>query len=70
MNEPFINYLNDTIKELIISAKEIKNTDDFNKGLRIGFYKTISILLSQANAFGVYEKLDSEIRDFNLESLI
>ena len=70
MNEPIINYLNDTIKQLIESAKNLTDRNDFDKGVRIEFYQTISLLLNQSVAFGIYEKLDKEIKEFNIESLI
>lgn len=70
MNESIINFLNDSIEQLIVSAKEIKKDNDYDQGIRIGFYHTISFLITQAIAFGVFEYLDNEIKEFNLESLI
>lgn len=70
MNEPIINYLNDTIKQLIESAKSLTNENDFDKGIRVGYYQTISFLLIQSTAFGVFYKLDNDIKEFNIESII
>jgi hypothetical protein len=46
-----ILYLNDTIKQLIELATEIKEKDDFSQGKLLGYYGSISLLLSQAEAF-------------------
>lgn len=62
--------MNDSIKQLIELAKYLTDENDFDKGVRIGFYQTISLLLNQSVAFGIYEKLDKEIKEFNIESLI
>jgi hypothetical protein len=65
-----ILYLNDTIKQLIQIATEIKEKDDFNKGKLFGYYESISLLLSQAEAFQIMEQLDKEIQDFTSEQLL
>ena len=70
MNKIHINYLNDTIKLLIKEAKQTENDNEFNSGIRLGYYHAISRILSQSIAFGFFEELDYEIREFNLESLL
>ena len=65
-----ILYLNDTIKQLIELATEIKEKDDFSQGKLLGYYSSISLLLSQAEAFEIMEQLDKDIQDFIPEKLL
>jgi hypothetical protein len=51
MSEKYVWFLNDTIKQLIAMSQEIDDTEEFDKGILFGYYKTISHLLSQAEAF-------------------
>ncbi len=70
MSDTCILYLNDTINELITSAKNTKKINDFESGILMGYYNSISLLLSQATAFGITQKLDKEIQEFVPESLL
>lgn len=70
MGNTYLHFLNDSIKELISRALDIENDTDFDKGTRLGFYEAISHLLNQAEGFGIFDELDNEIKEFNLESLI
>ena len=67
MNEPIINYLNDSIKQLIESAKNLTDENDFDKGVRVGFYQTISFLLNQSTAFGIFENLTMRLKSLILK---
>jgi hypothetical protein len=70
MENPCIYYLDDTLKELIQRATEMKKKDDFNQGRLFGYYESISLLLSQAEAFQIMESLDKEIQEFIPEQLL
>ncbi len=70
MDSDYINYLNDSIKQLIESAKKIDVQKDFENGILMGYYLSISFLLSQANAFQILNQLDKEIQAFIPESLL
>jgi len=68
--EEIVNYLNDTILILIENAQEIDIDKDFDKGIRFGYYSSISLLLNQADAFMIRDKLKKEIQDFVPENLL
>jgi len=70
MNDKFVFFLNDTIKELIVRATEAKNKPDFDYGILIGHYNSISLILNQAEAFEILKHLDKEIQDFVPETLL
>lgn len=70
MNNTYIYYLNDTLKQLINLAKDVENTDEYYQGVIYGYYASISILLNQAEGFGIIEDLDEDIKDFVPESLL
>jgi len=69
MSNSYIYYLNDTIRQLIDLAKEVKETDDYNQGILYGYYASISRLLNQAEAFDIIENLDKDIQNFKPEKL-
>jgi|LSQX01.1.fsa_nt_gb hypothetical protein len=66
------NFIEDILNQLIEEATEIKinASDDFEKGKLFGYYFTISNILSQAVAFGVFNKLPKNLQEFKPESLI
>ena len=70
MKNTHIHFLNDSIKDLILKAQSIGNYSEFEKGNRLGFYQAISHLVNQAEAFGFLNELDSEVKEFNLETII
>ena len=41
MNNTYIHFLNDTIKQLIELSKEVDKTDEYNKGIIFGYYSAI-----------------------------
>lgn len=65
-------YLSDSLDQLLIEAIELKRNIncEFDKGKLLGYYEIISRLLSQAESFGIIEKVPARVRDFNLESLL
>lgn len=70
MDSTYIFYLNDSIKELIKLAKQIERDDSFNNGVLFGYYSSISLFLSQAEHFNIFDQLDEEIRIFTPETLL
>ena len=66
------NFIEDVLNQLIEEAIELKkiNSDEFEKGKLFGYYFSISRILSQAVAFGNFEKLSKELQEFNPESLL
>lgn len=66
------NFIKDLLRLLIDEAIEIKASasDDFERGKLFGYYFTISNILSQAVAFGVFDKLPKNLQEFKPESLI
>lgn len=66
------NFIEDILNQLIEEANEIKinATDDFEKGKLFGYYFTISKIMSQAEAFGVFEKLPKTLQNYSPESLL
>lgn len=64
------NFIEDILNQLIEEAKEIKVSDDFEKGKLFGYYHSISNILSQAVAFNVFDKLPKSLQEFNAESLL
>lgn len=70
MNEKYVWCLNDTISQRIAMSREIDDTEEFDKGILFGYYKTISHVLSQAEAFNIIGELDIEIPNFIVEKII
>jgi len=68
--EELVNYLNDTILILIKNAREFDEDKDLDRGVKFGYYSSICLLLSQANAFLVLDKLKKEIQEFVPKSLL
>jgi len=66
------NFIEDILNQLIEEAGKIKTSasDDFEKGKLFGYYHAISNILSQAVAFGVFEKLPKDLQAFNPEDLL
>jgi len=66
------NFIEDILNQLIEEANAIKisASDDFEKGELFGYYHTISNILSQAAAFGVFDKLPKNLQEFNPEDLL
>ncbi|MEO7174619.1 MAG: hypothetical protein ABIV51_02270 [Saprospiraceae bacterium] len=66
------NFIGDLLSQLIEEANEIKlnASDDFEKGKLIGFYLAIIRIMSQAEAFGVFDKLSKDLQEFNPENLL
>jgi hypothetical protein len=66
------NLIEDILNQLINDALELKHnsTSDFIKAELIGYYKCISKILNQAEAFGMSHLIPENLRDFNAESLI
>ena len=65
-------YIEDIISQLIDQAfilKE-KTNNEFEKGKLFGYYEIISILLNQAEAFGITDKIPLKWRDFKPEELL
>ena len=65
-------YLEDTIAQLLEEAILLKENanNDFEKGVLFGYYKTLSRMLNQAEAFEIAQKLPEKILDFDLDSLL
>ncbi len=65
-------FIEDILNQLIEEATEIKSNacDDFEKGKLLGYYHSISNILSQAVAFNVFDKLPKKLQEFNPESLL
>lgn len=51
-------------------SQEIDDTEEFDKGILFGYYKTISHLLSQAEAFNIIGELDMKIQNFIVEKIL
>jgi len=66
------NYIEDVLSQLIEEAYELKKNakNEFDLGGVFGYYRSISSLLNQAEAFGVGDKLPPKLRNFNPEDLI
>jgi len=66
------HFTSDTIRELITEARLIQENSrsDFDNGKLFGYYEAISLLLRQAEAFGLLEQLPADIRDFDPDELI
>ena len=70
MNNTYIHFLNDTIKQLIELSKEVDKTDEYNKGIIFGYYSAISRILSQLESFDIIDELDEEIKNFIPEIIL
>ena len=71
MNNEYLNYLNDVLKNLIERALAIKaGSEEFNKGVQFGYYECISHLLNQAEIFDIKENLDQVLQDFDTQSIL
>ncbi|MGB4838194.1 MAG: hypothetical protein WBP08_04295 [Saprospiraceae bacterium] len=66
------NYIEDILGQLIEEANDLKRVaiTEFDIGILHGYYRAISILLNQAESFGIIDKLPSKLRDFKPEELI
>jgi len=66
------NFIEDILNQLIEEANELKESasDDFEKGKLFGYYHTISNILSQSVAFGVFDKLSKNLQVYNPENLL
>lgn len=64
------HFIEDILNQLIEEAKEIRAYDDFEKGKLLGYYHSISNILSQAVAFDVFDKLPKKLQEFKPESLL
>ncbi len=66
------NFIEEVLEQLIEDAIKLKEdaVNDFEKGNLFGYYMSISKILNQAEAFGVFEKLPENLKKFNPESLI
>ena len=66
------NFIEDILNQLIEEANEVKinASDDFEKGKLFGYYFTISNILSQAVAFGLFDKLTKNLQEFKPEDLL
>lgn len=64
------NFIEDVLTQLIEEANEITVSDDFEKGKLFGYYHSICNILSQAVAFGVFDKLPKNLQEFKPESLL
>jgi hypothetical protein len=62
--------LNDCIHQQIERANDVDLKDNFNEGIRFGFYSSISHLLNQAEAFQIINQLDKDIQEFVPEILL
>ena len=68
----FINFLNDTLKNIIDRAinKVDSNKDEFQKGVQFGYYEAISHFMNQADTFFILDQLDEYLKDFNPDDLL
>ena len=66
------NFIADTLNQLIEEAIEIKSnaSDEFEKGKLFGYYFSILKIMTQAQSFGVYDKLPKRLQEFNPEDLL
>jgi hypothetical protein len=66
------HFLEDILNQLIEEAFRLKKiaVDDFSKGEILGYYHSISKILNQAEAFGLYDKLTKNLQEFNPEELL
>lgn len=66
------NFIEEILTQLIEEAGEIKANafDDFEKGKLFGYYESISKILNQTEAFGIFDKLPDNIQKFNPEDLL
>lgn len=66
------NYLQDVLQQLIEEAVELKANvnSQVDEGELLAYYKIISRLLNQAEAFGISGKISKELREFVPESLL
>lgn len=64
------NFIEDILNQLIEEAKEIKVSDDFERGKLFGYYFAISKILNQVEAFGLLDKLPKSLQKFKPENLL
>jgi hypothetical protein len=66
------SFIEEILTQLIEEAGEIKAnaSDDFEKGKLFGYYESISKILNQTEAFGIFNKLPYNIQKFNPEDLL
>ena len=66
------NLIEEILTQLIEEAFELKAnaTDDFKIGELFGYYATISKILNQTEAFGIFDKLPENLQDFSPENLL
>ncbi len=66
------DYLTDVLNQLIEEAIELKSQpqSEFEEGLLTGYYRAISKLLNQAEAFGIAKFLPSDLRQYDVEKLL
>lgn len=69
-NEQYINYLNDSLKNIIDSAINIEIKDDFSNGIKQGYYEAISHLINQSDIFEIKNNLDKYLQNFDPDTLI
>lgn len=66
------NLLEEILTLLIDEANNLKvnASNDFEIGKLFGHYESISIILDQAQSFGIFDKLPNSLQEFNPESLL
>ena len=66
------NFTEEILTQLIEDAFELKAsvTTDFERGILYGYYNTITKILNQAEAFGVFDKLPDDLKSFLPEDLL
>ncbi len=66
------NFIEDTLNQLIEEAIDLKSNalDEFEKGKLFGYYFSILKIMSQAQSFGVYDKLSKSLQEYNPEDLL
>ena len=66
------DYFEDFINQVIEKAVVIKNSSnsEFDNGKLFGYYEIISLMLNQAEAFGVKGKIPSKWQNYNPEELL
>lgn len=73
MNKTYIQYLNDTIRQLIELAESVSiqgPEEEFETGKIHGIYICITRILNQAEGFGILDSLDEDITNFEPEVLL
>lgn len=67
--EFFVKDLVVLLKEKFEQSKEAKNQNDFDRGMRMGYYDVLDLIKSEAKAFQIPLN-DLDLESYNLEKYL